>query len=104
MHLNPNWVAIILSIFSVLLLPALVILVRGAVKWTRTEDRLGTLVDQVEKLVDDKDKVHAAILEQLRADRESTDRRLRFFEEQFMIQGAQHLTGGQSTGHQTSQS
>ena len=87
MHVSPDWIVAVLTVFSVLLIPALVILIRGAVKWTRTEDKLGFLVDDVRKLVADKDKVHAEILEQMRVDRETTDRRLRFIEEFWMKQG-----------------
>lgn len=83
----PDWIAIILTIFSVFLIPTLVILIRGAVKWTRTEDKLGELVDDVRQLVADKDKVHAEILEQMRLDRDNTDRRLRFIEEFWMQRG-----------------
>jgi len=87
---SPDWIIVILSIFSVLLTPILVILVRGAVKWTRTEDKLGMLVDDVRQLVADKDKVHAEILEQMRLDRDNTDRRLRFIEEFWMQRGRDH--------------
>ena len=90
MHVSPDWIIVILSIFSVLLTPILVILVRGAVKWTRTEDKLGMLVDDVRQLVADKDKVHAEILEQMRLDRDNTDRRLRFIEEFWMQRGRDH--------------
>lgn len=87
MHVSPDWIVAVLTVFSVLLIPALIILIRGAIKWTRTEDKLGFLVDEVRKLVADKDKVHAEILEQMRVDRETTDRRLRFIEEFWMKQG-----------------
>jgi len=87
---SPDWVVAILTVFSVLLTPILVILIRGAVKWTRTEDKLGMLVDDVRQLVADKDKVHAEILEQMRLDRDNTDRRLRFIEEFWMQRGRNH--------------
>jgi len=82
-----NLALVLLSVLSVLIIPALVILVRGAVKWTRTEDKLSTLVDDVRELVEQKDKVHAAMLEQMRVDRDATDKRLRFIEEWFMTSG-----------------
>jgi hypothetical protein len=87
MHITAQWSAIILTVFSVLLLPALAILIRGAVKWTRTEDQLAILVGDVGQLVADKDKVHAEILEQMRIDRDATDRRLRYIEEFWMDSG-----------------
>ena len=88
--MSPEWISVILTVFSVLLIPTLIILIRGAVKWTRTEDKLGMLVDDVRQLVADKDKVHSEILEQMRVDRENTDRRLRFIEEFWMKMGRDH--------------
>jgi hypothetical protein len=79
-----EWTTVILSVIAVLIIPAIVILIRGAVKWTRTEDRLESLVTAVEKLVDDKDKVHAAMVDQMTKDRDATDRRLRYLEERLM--------------------
>lgn len=72
---------------AVLIIPSMVILLRGAVKWTRTEDKLSELIDDVHKLVSDKDRVHAEMLEQMRLDRDATDRRLRYLEEFFMDLG-----------------
>lgn len=87
----------LLTLFSVLLIPILVFIVRGAIRWTHVEDKLTTLIGSVEKLVSDKDRahaelradenrMHAEILEQMRLDREATDRRLRFIEEAWMRQ------------------
>lgn len=88
-HLSPDWVVAVLAIFSVLLIPTLLFIVRGTVKWTRTEDKLTQLVDSIGRLVSDKDKVHTEILEQMRVDRESTDKRLRFIEEFWMRRGTE---------------
>jgi hypothetical protein len=82
-----EWIVAALTVFSVLLIPALAILLRGAIKWTRTEDKLSTLVDDVRELITDKDKVHAEMLKQMADDRMATDRRLRFLEEFWMEQG-----------------
>lgn len=87
-----NWIAVALGIFSVLLLPALGILIRGAVKWTRTEDKLGTLIENVGKLVDDKDRAHHEMLEQMRTDREATNTRLRYLEEFWMDRGQRRIS------------
>lgn len=91
MHVTANWAAIMLTVVSVLLLPALAILIRGAVKWTRTEDKLAELVGDVRQLIADKDKVHGEILEQMRVDRDATDKRLRYVEQWFMDQGFRSL-------------
>jgi hypothetical protein len=100
-----EWLTVTLAVFSVLLLPALAIMVRGAVKWTRTEDKLSVLVEKVTELTTDKDRVHTELLahiqagqrsdaeahrellEQMRTDRDATDRRLRFIEEFWMVRG-----------------
>lgn len=85
---HADFVTIALSIIGVIIIPTLILLVRGAVKWTRTEDRLGELVTDVRQLVDAKEKVHSEMYAQMRLDRDATDRRLRFVEEWFMRGGA----------------
>lgn len=82
-----EWVSVALTVVAVLLIPVIVILVRGAIKWTHVEDKLSELVTDVGQLVANKDKVHSEMLEQMRLDREATDRRLRFIEEWFMNRG-----------------
>ena len=72
---------IILTVIGVLLIPIIVMLYRGIVKWTRTEDKLDQLVRDVEKLVKDKDATHSAMLQTMSDDRRATDRRLRWLEE-----------------------
>lgn len=63
----------VLITLSALVIPTLVFLVRAVVKWTRTEDKLSELVNDVRELVI-----------QGQADRAATDRRLRYIEEWFM--------------------
>lgn len=82
-----EWVITVLTIFSVMLIPVLAILVRGAVKWTRTEDRLSELVKDVGELIESKERVHTAMLDQMGRDRQATDRRLRYLEEFWMSTG-----------------
>ena len=92
-----DWLALALTGFSVLMIPALAVLVRGAVKWTRTEDRLAELVADVRELIADKDRMQEQVLEQMRTDREATDRRLRYLEEFWMDRGRaaiRHVRGG----------
>lgn len=92
MHVTADWLTVVLAVFSVLLIPLLAVLIRGAVKWTRTEDKLSVLVDDVRQLMTDKDKVHSEILEQMRMDRDATDRRLRYIEEFWMDQGRRAMS------------
>lgn len=87
MHVDPQWVIVALTIFTTLLVPTLWFMVRGAIKWTKVEDKLGTLIDQMKIMVMDKEKTHREMLETMRLDREATDRRLRYIEEFWMSQG-----------------
>jgi len=59
----------------------LVYLFRGAMRWATVEHRLEDLVDDVKKLVADKDRVHTEMLTTIREDRAATDKRLRWLEE-----------------------
>lgn len=79
-----NAVAIItvcLSFIGVILIPALILMLRMAVRWSRIEMRLDTVVTEVRTLIDDKEKVHTVLFNQMREDRKATDRRLRWLEE-----------------------
>lgn len=67
---------IALSVIAVILIPVLTLMVRGAIKWTRTEDKLSELVTDMRELVI-----------QGKADKEATDKRLRYIEEWFMSGG-----------------
>ncbi len=96
---------VILTVITALAVPAIVLMIRGAVKWTNTENEVKQLVDQVRELVADKKeteqnmaqqvnrivgdqgKIHSEIYEQMRIDRDATDRRLRFIEEYWMKKG-----------------
>lgn len=71
-------------VIAVLLIPLGVFLLRGMVRWVRTEDQLTTLIRRVESLVDDKDRTHKELAEQMKFDRDATNRRLRYLEEYFM--------------------
>ncbi len=72
---------IILTLIGVLFIPIIVMLYRGIVKWTRTEDKLDELVRDVQQLVKDKDATHSAMIQTMSDDRRATDRRLRWLEE-----------------------
>lgn len=78
---------LIMSFIAVILIPCLILMIRGAIKWTRTEDKLSTLVDDIHEMVLGSEKIHAAMYEQMREDRSVTDKRLRFIEEWFMRGG-----------------
>lgn len=69
---------LIMSFIGVILIPCVVLMIRGAIKWTRTEGKLSELITDVRELV-----------EQGKADKEATDKRLRYIEEWFMT-GRRH--------------
>lgn len=74
-------VSLLLTFIAILLIPGVAFLIRGAMKWTRVEDQLENLMKDVKDLVEDKDRVHNAMIEQMKDDRRATDRRLRWLEE-----------------------
>jgi hypothetical protein len=72
---------IILSFLAVVFIPTMILLVRGAIKWTRVETKLSEVADDLKQIVIDKDKVHQEMLSQMREDRDATNLRLRWLEE-----------------------
>lgn len=72
----------ILGMLTALLSTVLTVVIRATVKWTRTEDKLSTLVDEVRELIVNKDADHERLRSeardrQARADREHVDMRER---------------------------
>ena len=65
-------------------------LIKSVRHQTQIEDKLDNAIEDISKLVVDKDKVHTAIYEQMQIDRDATDRRLRYLEE-FWISIGQRL-------------
>ena len=84
---EPAWFGVLVAAMS-LGFTALLVLIRFMVSnarhQTRTEDKLDNAIERLEELVKDKDKVHLAIFEQQKFDRDATDRRLRYLEEKRM--------------------
>jgi hypothetical protein len=75
------YISITVSILGILVIPLIGLLIRGAMKWTRVEDKLDSVVKKMADLVDDKNRVHLELASQMREDRKATDRRLRWLEE-----------------------
>lgn len=73
--------SIVLTCVSALLVPAIVLMIRGAIKWTRVESKLDHAIDELKSISYDKDRVHMEIYTQMREDRAATDKRLRWVEE-----------------------
>lgn len=78
---------LLILVISGVFIPMVIVLYRGIVKWTRTEDKLDQLILEVEKLVKDKDETHKQMLSQMTNDRAATDRRLRWLEENVWKRG-----------------
>lgn len=76
-----------LGFVSIILVPTFVLIVRGMVKWTKVEGKLDEVVKDMKELVENKDRIHAAMLEQMKDDRSVTDRRLRWLEENLWKKG-----------------
>lgn len=74
-------IILILSLVFTIMVAVLGAIIRVTQKWTRTEDRLNNLIEDVKELIEDKDKTHTEMLTSMREDRAATDRRLRWLEE-----------------------
>jgi hypothetical protein len=72
--------SLILSFIAVLLIPSLILMVRAAMKWTRVEDNLKAVIGDLDKLVKDKDRIHADLVAQMKSDRDATNKRLVWLE------------------------
>jgi hypothetical protein len=73
---------LILTLITVFFLPTLAFVIRATVKWTRVETRLDEIARDLTQLVADKDKTHSEMIQQMREDRNATNLRLRWLEEQ----------------------
>ena len=75
------WGSLALTAISVLLIPLVVLSFRLVIKWTKAEGKLDQTVKDLDELVKHKDDVHRWIIEQMQADRDATNKRLRWLEE-----------------------
>lgn len=79
-----TWVtlAVTLGIFFLTSAAGLIVyIVRLTARWTRTEEKLSELIEDVKEIVKDKDAAHTLILETIKEDRRATNLRLRWLEE-----------------------
>jgi hypothetical protein len=72
---------LILSTIGVIGIPTLAFVVRATIKWTRVEDKLEIIANKLLDIVKDKDETHREMLQQMREDRNATNLRLRWLEE-----------------------
>lgn len=73
--------SIAVSFLGVIILPMVIMSFRIAIGWKGIEDKIQDVAKDLEKLVHDKDAVHSEIIRQMRDDRQASDRRLRWLEE-----------------------
>lgn len=73
--------SLLLSALGLLFIPTLVLLFRGAMKWTRVEDKLDEAVKDLGEIVANENRAHADIVRQMADDRAATNQRLRWLEE-----------------------
>lgn len=85
------WIAVTVSLIAVVVIPSFALNWRMAVRWTRVESKLEQVVENMEHLVQDKDRVHLAIQTEIKDDRRATNLRLRWLEENLWKKG-----GGES--------
>lgn len=62
-------------------IPLLVFVVRTLIHGARMEAKLDTAIQDLAELVKNKDVTHAAMLDQMKYDRDATDKRLHFLED-----------------------
>jgi len=79
---------VILGIISVMLVPLIVFIWRGAVKWTRVEDKLDGVIRNVADLVRNEDKIHQTMIDQMKEDRRATNERLTWLERNLWNRGS----------------
>lgn len=75
-----DWIMVILSTMSVIGIPILIFLIRGAIKWTKVEMKL-------EQLIRQESEVHNEMFRTMREDRKATDERLRWLEVNVWMRG-----------------
>lgn len=78
---------VVLATISVIVAPLMVMIIRMAVKWTRVEEKLNTVVGELREIVGNGDRVHLAIMDEIRRDRDATNQRLRWLEEYLWKKG-----------------
>lgn len=74
-------------VIAILIIPGLVMLVRITRKWAQIEDKQNQLIEAIEKLVEDKDKVHSELYNMMREDRDATNTRLTYLERIWIERG-----------------
>jgi hypothetical protein len=80
-EITPELAGVVLAAFTGVVIPGLVIAVRSAIRWSRLESKVEGVIHDLKELISNKDNTHSAMLDQMKVDRDATDRRLRWLEE-----------------------
>jgi len=89
-----NGVVTILATVITVLTPALVYVVRITSKWSRFEEKLSRVLEDVATLAKDRDALQVVLVETMKKDREATDLRLRWLENNlYAVLGAKVRSG-----------
>ena len=72
---------LIISVLSVLVIPLIILLWKIAVGITTSRDKIDNIEADLKALVNDKDRAHKEITDQMREDRLAANQRLRWLEE-----------------------
>lgn len=79
--------SVAVSVMGVIVIPLLVFAFRAAIRWKGIEDDLKDIAKDLKEIVDDKNRVHAELSAQMRDDRNATNQRLRWLEENLWKHG-----------------
>lgn len=66
---------------SVIVIPFFVVLWKTSARWTTMDMRMAQMNTELRALVNDKERAHSTLLDQITRDREATNMRLRYLEE-----------------------
>jgi signal transduction histidine kinase len=76
-----EYISLIITITVVLLLPALALILRLTVRWTKAEVKLSEIAKDMHEMVEDKEKVHRELYNMIKDNRDHIDGRMRWVEE-----------------------
>lgn len=76
-----------LSLVFIVFSGVMTLLIRVIIRYTKTESKLDSVAQDLKDLMISKDSMQREMLEQMKIDRDATDRRLRYLEEWHMLHG-----------------
>lgn len=83
-----QYLEVILSILSVLIIPGIVLMIRSAVKSGQLESDVRNVIDDVKSVITSEAEAHKEIYANMREDRKSTNARLTWLEQNLWKRGS----------------